>query len=51
MLTRLARAQDYIDGSSTRGDAHAASLPEDEMGKSVAIDMIRTLPAHDKAGE
>ncbi|KAL8284182.1 hypothetical protein RQP46_004931 [Phenoliferia psychrophenolica] len=41
--------QDYIDGSSARGDAHAASLPEDEMGKSVAIDMIRTLPAHDKA--
>ncbi|KAK4693941.1 hypothetical protein P7C70_g8834, partial [Phenoliferia sp. Uapishka_3] len=41
--------QDYIDDSSTQNDTHAASLADDEMGKSVAIDMIRTLPAHDKS--
>ncbi|KAK4703422.1 phosphatidylinositol 4-kinase A, partial [Phenoliferia sp. Uapishka_3] len=41
--------QDYIDGSSAQNDTHAASLADDEMGKSVAIDMIRTLPAHDKS--
>lgn len=40
--------QDYIDGS--RDEAHAGALADDEMGKSVAIDMVRTLPADAKGG-
>lgn len=43
--------QDYIDGSSAaRLDPHAAPLLDDEMGKSVAVDMVRLLPSNAKEG-
>lgn len=44
--------QDYIDGSSSaRLDPHAAPALDDEMGKSVAVDLVRLLPASAKEGK
>lgn len=44
-------SQDYIDGSqSVRGEHHLGPLSDDEMGKSVAIDMVRSLPSNAKEG-
>lgn len=42
--------QDYIDSAAPAAGLHASSTSEDEMGKSVAIDMVRVLPSNGKEG-
>lgn len=39
--------QDYIDGAAPITGLHGGINSDEEMGKSVAIDMIRILPGRD----